>query len=204
MFLPLGCFSLLGGATLLLTFPIMIQNIAAWGNDPISTYFHYTTFLTPFVFVSAIYGLRNYINWAKTQEKISADFLIRFAIYWILSLSLVMSDGSEYRKIANYLTKDNSHFDYVRKYLKNIPPSESVRTHEFFAPHLAMRKELHIYENHHPKEGGSERAKNTTLVVLDEHFLGEFSMHKLKEIKDNGYHLIHHHKGFYVFKNNKV
>ncbi len=96
---------------------------------------------------------------------------------------------------------DSPHLAYIRSYLKTIPSNVSVRTHEFFASHLINRKELHIYENQHPKEGGSEKAQNADLVIIDEGFLKDAPSkeEQLQQLKVKGYQVIHEHDGFYVF-----
>ena len=94
---------------------------------------------------------------------------------------------------------DNEHFAYVRQYLKTIPEDVSVRTHEFFAPHLANRKELHIYENRNPKEGASQKAMEAECVIVDRNFLGDDWQNAISILQSN-YALVHEHEGFYVFQ----
>lgn len=74
----------------------------------------------------------------------------------------------------------------------------SVRTHEFFAPHLATRKELYIYENTYSREGGSEEAQNAKCVILDRNFLREPENLVLDRLLKRGYAIQHEHDGFYV------
>ena len=201
IFLPLGFFSFLSPSVFLLTVPILVQNLATGANFQRSIFFQYTAFLTPFVFVSAIFGLMNFLNWLQKHHPGRLSKWKRFATYWIIGWSFLLSGVSEYHVISEYQRLDSPHLEYVRRYLKTIPSDFSVRTHEFFAPHLANRKELHIYENQHPKEGGSEKAQNADLVIIDNGFLRSSPSKEtqVQQLKAKGYKIIHKHDGFYVF-----
>jgi len=200
MFLPLGFFSFLSPSALLLTAPIFVQNILNAGTFPRSTYFQYTTFLTPFVFVSAIYGFRNFLGWVSKQKRHGSARLKLIGAYWIIGCSLVLIGNSEYRLILDYEARDSAHFEYIREYFAQIPKTSSVRTHLFFAPHLAQRKELHIYENEHPREGGSERAQNAEFVVIDQGFLDHPIRLDVEKLISRGYSIYHTYEGFYVLR----
>ena len=119
---------------------------------------------------------------------------------WLIFWSFIFSGKTEFQIIREYQSKNDPHFHYVQNFLKTIPSDKSVRTHEGFAPHLANRKELHIYENQHPLEGGSEKAQNAEYVILDERLLGGNVQDKLKELEARGYQMSHQHDGFYVYK----
>ncbi|OGW79508.1 MAG: hypothetical protein A3G33_06845 [Omnitrophica bacterium RIFCSPLOWO2_12_FULL_44_17] len=200
IFLPLGFFSFFSPSTFLLTLPILTQNLSAAGPLSRSIFFQYTTYLTSFVFISAIYGFRNSTNWAFNLLKGSKHKIIKMEIYWLLSWSLLLTGVSEYHVIREYQKQDNAHLEYIRQYLKTIPSSISVRTHEFFAPHSYNRKELHIFENNHPREGGAEKALNSECVVLDRTLLGPSADDKIESLIAAKYIVYHEHDGFYDFR----
>ena len=188
IFGPLGFLSFLHFPTFLLTFPSLAQNLLGRNVMLRSVFFQYTALLTPFVFISAVYGL-------KKLKRFSS------AIYLMLFCSVVMSGVSEYYILRNYSSKINSHFSVVKKTMKRIPSNLSVRTHEFLAPHLANRKELHVYENNHPKEGGSARAHSSDIVLLDSMFLGDREDTSYKELLSEGFSLDYEKNGLTVWKN---
>ena len=198
--MPAAFFSFLSPSTLILTLPILFQNLAARNLMTRSLYFHYTAFLTPFVFVSAIYGFRNFVNLITKVLKWNQETARSAAIFTLLTASLLTTGVSEIHTLSEFKRKDNEHLSHVRDFLKHIPTDVSVRTHEFFAPHVSNRLELHIYENGHPKEGGSEKALNSDLVIVDEYLLKTEITKKLQEIEQRGYQIIHEHDGFYVFQ----
>lgn len=200
VFLPVGFLSFLSPSTLLLTAPILFQNLAGTNTSARSTFFQYTAFLTPFVFVSAIYGFKKVMEWGRQQQRWPFDRVKLILIYWFLGSSLLLAGVSEFYVMTQFLAKDSDHFAYVRRYLKTVPSSVSVRTHEFFAAHLANRRELHIYENHYSREGGSQKALNSEYVILDASLLGDGYERHLEELRQQGYRSTHVHDGFFVFQ----
>lgn len=207
IFLPVGLFSFLSPSTFLLTVPILLQNLASGGDFQRSIFFQYTAFLTPFVFVSALFGFRNFLILVQKFNPAQMHRWKRFASYWVIAWSLLLTGVSEYHVISEYKKLDSPHLEYIRRYLKAVPSTVSVRTHEFFAPHLANRRELHIYENEHPKEGGSEKAQNADLVIVDDSYLKDIPKEnfvltkemQIQRLKEKKYTIIHEHDGLYVF-----
>ena len=195
IFLPLGFLSFLSPSSFVLTLPILAQNLLTRNIMARSIYFQYTAFLTPFVFISSIYGFRNALTFI---HKINQHRLKLFLIYWIIGTSLLSAGVSEYYVINEYLKEDNAHYSYVRKYLRTISSSYSVRTHEFFAAHLFNRRELHIYENGNPREGGSFKALNSDLVILDRTLLGADPKGQIDALLAKNYVIQHERDGFYV------
>ena len=196
IFLPVGLFSILSPSTAMLTVPSIFQNLSARNEMTRSIFFHYTAYLTPFVFISAIYGFRNFIQIAR--KKFPVEKVKTFAAYWLIGWSLLLTGISEYHVILQYQTQNKPHYEYIRNYLKTVPSNISVRTHEFFAPHIANRKELHIYENNHPREGGSSKAQNAEYVIIDQKFIPDFNRSQINDLKSRGYLAEQEHDGFYV------
>lgn len=196
IFLPVGFFSILNPSTLVLTFPAIFQNLSARNELTRSIFFQYTAYLTPFVFISAIYGFQSCTSFLTKFMPVHRVKIV--LSYWLIVWSILLSGVSEYYVISEYQRKNNVHFDYIRNYFKTVPSSASVRTHEFFAPHLANRKELFIYENNHPKEGGSPKALNANYVILDKNFIQGFDGSQITNLKNRGYLIQLEHQGFYV------
>jgi len=198
IFLPLGCLSVFSPSTLVLTIPVLVQNLTAASELARSTFFQYSSLLTWAVFISAIFGLRNVAHWLNDfRPRWQRHFPIVVSLL-VIGWSFLLSGKSDYQIIKQYVRDDKPHFSYLRKYLTTIPRSLAVRTNEFLAPHLATRKELYIYENTHPKEGGSEKAQRAACVILDQMFLKQPAETAVKELETRGYSIQHEHEGFYV------
>ncbi|HTL48795.1 MAG TPA: DUF2079 domain-containing protein [Verrucomicrobiae bacterium] len=187
IFAPLGWLSLLDPPSLLLTLPMLAQNLISRNEATRSIFFQYTAFLTPFVFISAVEGA------ARMKSA-------RWLPYYVIAASLLCAGVSELYVIQVTRSYDNAHTRLVRDYLRKIPSNESLRTHEFFAPHAADRKELHIYENQHPREGGSARALAATTVAVDETLLGEKAAADFAQLAAAGYALEFESGTFKVFR----
>lgn len=173
VFGPLAFTSIFWPPTLMLTFPTLLQNLATDIEAHTSIFFQYTAYLTPFVFISAIYGAYTIKRW------ISPAVIIIF--------SILMTGVSDIYIAHLFSTQQIAHHTEIKRFAGDLSPDFSVRTHEAFAPHFANRKELHIYENTHPKEGGSEKALNADYVILDQSLLSDNSAEQLKNLTDRGY-----------------
>lgn len=195
IFVPLAFLSWLSPSHFLLTLPILAQNLLASGEFPRSTYFQYTSFLTSTTFISAIYGFKNLLRWIENKPRWCT------AVAYLLIGASVLNQGTpEVRMIRDLARKNQSHFEEIRTYLKLVPEDWAVRTHLFFASHLAMRHELHIYENGHPREGGSPRAQNAEYVIIDTQFLEGDSQGHLRELKNRGYEIVKEINGLWVLQ----
>lgn len=186
IFAPVGFLSFLDFPSFMLTLPMLAQNLLSRNDATRSIFFQYTALLTPYVFISAVFGARKFFKtkWGRP-----------FFIFWVL-----LSCGvSEFYVIREHQNKETPHFQKIRRYFKTIPESASVRTHEFFAPHLAHRKSLHIYENQNPSEGASQAALQSSYVVLDEKLLGHSPADKLEALRQSGYEEVLSDKGFHIF-----
>jgi uncharacterized membrane protein len=186
IFMPVGFISFLDFPSFLLTLPMLAQNLLARNDAARSIFFQYTALLTPFVFISAVYGAK------KILKK-------KWGSYYLLFCAILMAGVSESYVIHEHQSKETPHLQAVRRHLSQIPPEVSVRTHEFFAPHVAHRKELHIYENQHPMEGGSAAAQQAAYVAVDNALLGSSAAEKLAELRQRGYEEKISDGGFHIF-----
>jgi hypothetical protein len=115
-----------------------------------------------------------------------------------------MSGTSEVYPMRRQWITLTPHTAIVKKALAGIPSAFSLRTHEFYAPHAANRKELHIFENNHPKEGGSWKARHTEYVAIDRQILKDSFEDALNTLKQDGYRIDSEEDGFFVLKKRKA
>ncbi len=101
--------------------------------------------------------------------------------------------------MRGFQDKPSDHLQTIHRLLETIPADVSVRTHEFFAPHVAHRKEVHIYENDHPHEGGSDAALSSEYVVLDAGLLGANAESHYQALRDRGYRQKASENGLHIF-----
>jgi len=189
---PLAFTSVLAPTSLILTIPTLTQNILARNEMTLSIFHQYTATLTPFVFISSVMAL------AKVRS------YRRYWAYGILLTSVLMSGVSEVYPMRRQWITITPRTMRVEKILRTIPAEYSLRTHELYAPHAANRKELHIYENNHPKEGGSWKAQHADMVAIDRQLLKGDLDDALNALKQSGYKIDFEDDGFYIFKKSRA
>jgi uncharacterized membrane protein len=203
MFSPLLFLSFLHFPTLMLTLPVLLQNLLSANETMRSLNYHYTTGLTPFVFVSSIYGLSFLLK--KYSFFYRRSTVLALAL---LMVSLMSSGSSEYYffwKSTQHMTPHNS---MVINKLRSVPSSESVLTHNNFVAQLPNRKRVYQFDYTLQKSKAEmARELNVNYVVLDMNFWekGTLPLSKsLGELQDSGYRVEYENDGFYVMKKGMV
>lgn len=189
IFAPLGFLSIMWPPAFMLTMPTLLQNLATGIEAHTSVFFQYTAYLTPFVFISAIYGAALLKKWLKPGV--------------VLFFSLLMAGVSEFYIGQQYLAQDLPHAGEIQSFAANLDPAYSVRTHEALAPHFANRPGLHIFENNHPLEGGSEKALTADYTVLEASLLQDPAA-AASELTERGYVRDENYPSFYVFRREEI
>jgi len=191
IYAPLGFLSFLSPSSLIMNIPILAQNILSRNDATRSIFFQYTALLTPFVFISAIEGA------ARLKRA-------QWLPLYLTAFALMMTGVPETYIITTYAELNTPKTREIRAFLKSIPASFSVRTHEFYASQTADRNDLHIYENEHPKEGASVKALKSDIVAIDEEFLGLQPEEHFKKLKKSGYKQIYANQSFRAFSRQKT
>ena len=131
-------------AVLILTFPVLFQNLLAANPLARSIGYHYTIGMTPFIFTGAIYG------GAVICEKFPFMKNKKAGLGAVLLFMGIMQSGpSEYyswwqmQKIHN---REEAHFNEIRPKLTAIPARFSVLTHNNFVPPISGRKYVYMFE----------------------------------------------------------
>jgi uncharacterized membrane protein len=103
--------------------------------------FHYGLNLAPFVFLSAILGLKNLHSRLPHIQKV-------FLFFLILWLSLALYDKSEFMRIRSFWPVKEDF--QLHSFLRNIPKEKTVRSISTLVPHFS--------ERNHFQEASWERA----------------------------------------------
>lgn len=193
IFAPVGFLSFLDPGTLLLCGPMLLQNLTARNEMVRSIFFQYTAFLTPFVSISTIFGAAHAVHFFKK------DGHDKVALYLLIT-TFLMSGVSDGYILYRHLAKFKPRMSIIKSALHEIPAHASVRTHEFLASHAAHRKQLHIYENQHPKEGASQAALTADYVVLDQVLLGAEAETHFRRLYEKGYRVVAQKEGLFIFR----
>jgi uncharacterized membrane protein len=146
VFGPVGLLSFLSPAHFLLTIPTLSQNLLSDSPAQYSTSFQYTSALTPFVFVSAVFGAKKLLLKVPAADAPTGLPCFGHSLLptLLLLLSTVLFGNSPIWHIREYgqtpytrLLKDNV--------LSRIPYDVSISAQDSFVPHLTTRRELYEF-----------------------------------------------------------
>lgn len=166
VFLPVIFLSFFHFPTLFLTFPILFQNLLSDNETLRSFGYHYTTGMTPFVFISAIYGfgvLRDKLNWFPKYQ------------YWfaglLLMVTILRAGPSEYFYYWSSANSLSEHRELIKEKLGEVPQEKSVLTHNNFIPQLVNRKYVYQFDYGNSRTK-AEQAKDLSVdyVIFDQSF----------------------------------
>ena len=188
--------------TLILTFPVLFQNLFTTNGSMRSFNYHYFTGLTPFLFISTIYAL------ARLRDKREGFRKSLLPIgFLLLTVSLIRSGPSEYWFFWNIHSHRSIHTDMVRKKLVEIPRDARVLTHNAFIPQLCNRKNIYQF-SYNMTPAKEEQAKNyrADYVIFDQSFWepNTAPLEKtIKELENNAYSTDYSKDGFFILSKTK-
>jgi uncharacterized membrane protein len=144
VFAPLGFLSFLSPAHLILALPTFLQNVLSDYTAQYSIGFQYTAPLTPFVFVSAVFGLKNLLthhaqfSWCARWTRWVRPLPVAAILLTLMLVHFGESPASQLRRFA-----PSSHERLVRfDLLPRIPATASVSAQDVLVPHLADRARI--------------------------------------------------------------
>lgn len=145
IFLPLAFISLLNPLWLIPALPFFLQHLLSARPSDLSIFHHYTAEIIPFVFISAIYGLKVILNnkWLRMRQ--------RYVTVCFLSIVLVSNIymGPYIKTLPNISGAYKIDYldTYKYKLINQMPQDASVVATFEFLPHLTHRRFL--YSLHH-------------------------------------------------------
>ncbi len=186
--------------TLTLTFPVLFQNLISENEVMRSFGYHYTTGLTPFVFISAIYGFAQVRDrWPALQTR----YRIHFCVLFLLVI-LLRSTPAEYFYFADSWSHRSPHRDLMREKLGAIPSEASVLTHNNFIPHAVNRKRIYQFlHSSTPSRAEQARQVGADYVIFDRAFWEPKTSsleQNLSELQAAGYQTEFQQGDFYVLR----
>ncbi len=140
LFLPVGFLSFFSPLTLIFLFPDLFINLLSNNAQLREIYFQYTAAITPFVFISGIFGL-------KTLTKIFA----KIPLFYYEALLVIAAVVSAYlygplpgarNPNLDMFTKPQKDKTIITYYLAHIPKSQSVAATNNLGSHLSHREKI--------------------------------------------------------------
>ncbi|MDP8233718.1 MAG: DUF2079 domain-containing protein [Candidatus Saelkia tenebricola] len=155
LFLPVSFLSLFDGS-IFIVFPIIMQHFFSKRGVEHVIYFHYAAELIPFIFISAIYGVKRIFKHHFLRTNLRRGIFL-----WCMVAIAIISNiylGPHFNLVSrlNELKKDN--WDYQKdEFISVIPDNASVVSTFEFLPKLSHRK--NVYSFHHVTIGCNTNTK---------------------------------------------
>ncbi len=141
LFSPVLFISFLAPEILLITIPNILECLLSSRVQMHDIMFHYTVFITPFVFISAIVAFRRIKDWSNN---IAACFL---ALELLVAASIYFTTGPLMSSKHLVQPFDNIQVADANSVIKLIPPYASVSAQREFVPHIAHRLRIYTFPN---------------------------------------------------------
>jgi len=145
IFMPLSFFSLLGPQVLIISLALL-QHLLSFRQTEHTIYYHYTAEIIPFIFISAIYGIKRFlrISYIKTHLRQGVFLLLMITVAVTSNIHL----GPQLGLVSSINRFKKDIWDCQKERFLNIVPTDAsvIATFEFL-PKLSHRKDL--YSFHH-------------------------------------------------------
>lgn len=143
VFVSVGFLSFLSPATLFLSASEFLLNLLSAYNPQWQVKFHYTAAITPFAFISAIYGARKVFYFLEKRGIKHGGVVVSFYLVCIsLIWNIIHSPSPFFYKFDRSVYQEISETVSARQILKTIPSSASVSAMNNLGAHLSNRRFL--------------------------------------------------------------
>ncbi len=168
LLLPLGFLSLLSPAPLLVGLPALAYNMLSETPSQSSIYFQYLAPVVPFVFIAAIQGARRLQDWfspPRARWIVTGLVTLGLLLAWIWDNPFTKIIDAPYFPVYGLQpVVDRNAFAAAQAHL---PPDAPVATMMAYAPHLALRPELHLFYDRLQLEERSFGFPQTEYLLLN-------------------------------------
>jgi uncharacterized membrane protein len=141
MFIPLGFISLLNPFAIMFSAPDLLINLLSNNPNLRQIYYQYTSTLTPFIFISGIYGVKQFVKWFP---KVSKSYLIVYLLFFTFysAYSFGPLPGAKNPNVDMF-TKPYTNKRTVEDFLLTIPEKYSVAATNNLGSHLSHRETIY-------------------------------------------------------------
>ncbi len=195
LFMPVGFIPFASPASLLFAAPDFFINLLSNNSQLRDLYYQYTSAITPFIFISAIYSVRFLTH---KFSKISISFFVWYLIFFALVSAyfigpLPLSKNPSVSVFTEQLKNRNE----ISKFLANIPEEYSIAATNNLGSHLSRRQNIYIIPL------GMKKADIIVFLLNDK--FAQPSLPAQKELaqslkQDKRYFLLYESGDFIVFK----
>lgn len=194
LFLPLGFLSFLSPLTLVFALPDLFINLLSNKPQLHQIYYQYSATITPFIFIAAMFGIKNLIAWFPRLSTFSTFYILLSTFY-----CAYLFGPLPFAKNPNIdmFTKPQKNKVAIENFVSSIPPEYTVASTNSVGSHLTHRQKIYNVPL------GIDRA-DFIVFLLDDHFaqpsLEEQTKIVSKIEKDKNYVEVLRIDNFIVFK----
>lgn len=146
LLVSVGFLSLLAPGYLLLSASELFLNLFSSYNPQWQVKFHYTAAVTPFIFISSIFGIRKLLNFFNNRNFKGSIYLVSFYLIFVaFSWNMIHSPSPINYKFDRLLFAQSTTSRQIIKILREIPPEASVSAMNNLGPHLSTRRYLYNF-----------------------------------------------------------
>ncbi len=195
LFSPLGFLSILSPITLIFAIPSLLINLLSNQPQFQEIYYQYSSNITPFLFISAIFGVKNLLKWLP---KISVNFFIFYITFVSILFAYLLGPlPSSRNPNINMFIKQYQDKEIIDDFLSSIPPKFSIAATNNLGSHLSHRQKIFTIPV------GIDKADIIAFLLNDP--FAQPSLAAQKEIvkkmqKDKNYIEVFKHDNFIVFE----
>ncbi len=194
LFGPLGYLSLFSPQYLIFALPDLGINLLSGRSSFHQIYYQYTATITPFIFISAIYGTKNLM---KIFPRFSTNFITLFLLISILYQTYLLGPvpWSKKPNIKMFL-KPQKNKEVINKFLTQIPKEYFVAATNNLGSHLSQRQRITTIPD------GIEKASLILFLLNNPNHSQTKEFEKIiEDLRDNpNYKEVLSYENFVVFK----
>ncbi|MBI4089192.1 MAG: DUF2079 domain-containing protein [Candidatus Levybacteria bacterium] len=199
LFIPLGFISFLNPLALVFSIPDLFINLLSKNPQLHQIYYQYTANITPFIFISAIYGVKIFIKWFPKIPKFFISFYL--IIFTLLSSFLFGPLPGGKNSNLDMFTKPQPKKQIIENFISRIPQKHSVAATNNLGSHASQRRDIYTIPE------GIDSA-DVILFLLNDQF-AQPSLQAQKEMvenlkQDKSYIKVFEKDDFVVFKKREI
>jgi len=141
LFGPVAFLSFLDPTTLLLTAPWLLISFLSTSTVFRHIHFQYSAFVTPFVFISAVYGVRR----ISSMNTNGVRYIMKMTLTLLMFTSLIFSLSLSPLGIGSSTPKIKTHHELLNEIISFVPKEASILTQNDIFPHVSKRIDVYIY-----------------------------------------------------------
>ena len=194
LFQALGFMPVLASPLMIFAAPDLLINLLSKNSNLHQIYYQYSATITPFIFISAIFAIKNIKKWfPKIQNSV---FICYIAFFTLLSAYYFGPlPGAKKPNIAMF-TKQLEEAKTIDNFISSIPQEASVAATNNVGSHLSQRKRIYTIPV------GIDQADYVVFLLNDSSSKKKFSP-QVEALSINGnYRIIYQIRDFVAFKKN--